>query len=146
MKKLLVVLSVLLMMAGCGKKDEFKTTVCEGDYEGVHVVQTLTHDDTKVYTQVMCMTSDVAELFDEEFDVEAALQMMMELYDKEGVTYTYSLDGTILTETIELDYEKADMAVLREAMLVEGDETTSYVGYEETMKNMEAAGLACKLK
>lgn len=152
MKKVLAaVLSICMLfgLAACGSKGEKTSiTVCEGNTMSVEVVNTLEAKGNKVIKQTMEMKTDIGSLGLSEDDIKDLLDQVAAVYDITGVSYDHSLDGNILTETVTIDFSKADLKELKEAELLDesstGDE--AFIGLKETVSAIEGQGFTCKLQ
>lgn len=144
MKKILALLTAVMMLSACGSKNESKVTVCSGSSDGVEVVNTIKYTESKVtsitYQNTITFDEGLADY------VESAAQQYQEAYSEvEGMTYEYTITGTTIVETTVVDYEVADLENLVSLGLIDTgeNETVDYIDYELTLSSMADIGLTC---
>lgn len=152
MKKLVVSLFALAMLAGCGSKEP-QTVVCTKASEGTEVTLNAEGDtvNTQVYKEsVFITTLGLTEAdFGEGADREAKLaELKTELYSQvegiEGITVTLELTDGKLIATETYDFNVVDMDKLEELDLVEGGLLSSdSISLEKTVDGYKEAGMVC---
>ena len=147
MKKLLTILLVLLVVAGCGSKT--KKTICTAELEGVAIENTILSTDEYVDSIVYKTTISVDDM------LVPYLETAAEEYGKNfvgltGVKYEYTVEGNILVELTTIDYKTVDYQDLIRLGLLELEEgvvpTPFAVKYTELKAELEASGCTCKMK
>lgn len=148
MKKLLSLMFVLFLLVGCGGSDSSETMVCKGTTSGViEVTNTVEYNGDKVLKQEIKNEVTLEKLGLNKESLEALVSQYSSAYDIEGVTYEYSIsEEGLFTETIGIDFEKADFAKLQSAGLIESEdgEEISFVSFSATKEALETFGLKCE--
>lgn len=144
MKKILPLLSIMvLLLTGC-QGSEPKITVCEGISNGVNVVNTIKYEGKKVNSIIYENSITVDEtLIDTVKD--AAQTYEASVQGVKGLTYSYKIEGNMLTETTTIDYDLADMEQLASMGMIDASEEgkINFVDYELTINNMTSMNLTC---
>ena len=152
MKKLLKVGMCIMMAAvvlsGCGGgSSKTETAVYEGDINGVKISNTIDYSGDRVLKQTSVSEMNFKDLGMTKAVMEQTVPQYKKLYDIKGVSYKADITDDTITETTVVDYENADFDALKTAKLITGtkeDGKILYVSYEQTVKNLESAGLTKK--
>ena len=145
MKKLLAIVLLLGSLVGCSEeKVEEKTIVCTYSQSGLVTENAIVYEGDKVVKQTLTNQIDYEMFGLTKEQTEYSTEEYAALYDVNGVEYTYSIEGTILTETIVIDYKKADLNELSNASLIQMEEDAKYVSFEKTIESLENSGFICK--
>ena len=152
MKKLLKVGMCIMMAAvvlsGCGGgSSKTETAVYEGDINGVKISNTIDYSVDRVLKQTSGSEMNFKDLGMTKAVMEQTVSQYKKLYDIKGVSYKADITDDTITETTVVDYENADFDALKTAKLITGtkeDGKILYVSYEQTVKNLESAGLTKK--
>ena len=152
MKKLLKVGMCIMMAAvvlsGCGGgSSKTETAVYEGDINGVKISNTIYYSGDRVLKQTTVSEMNFKDLGMTKAVMEQTVSQYKKLYDIKGVSYKADITDDTITETTVVDYENADFDALKTAKLITGtkeDGKILYVSYEQTVKNLESAGLTKK--
>ena len=148
MKKILSSLLVLILCFGMfGCSGNSTTTVCKMG-EGTDDATTITFKakGDKVSTaEYVYVVNFVAFGYTEEVVQGAVDQGVLNFADIAGVSYKGEIKDGILTETIAVDYDKADMAVLvSKGIVISTDgKTPTFVGLEVTIDQLTKDGATC---
>lgn len=146
MKKLLALCCVFCLV-GCSSSEPIKkTVVCEAKLDGgAEQKITLEAEDDTLLVQRAESSLDFSTLGVEQDQIEGIVKEFEDQYDVTGITYSYSIDGPVLSETIEADYQKADLKeLIQKGFLESEDENITVVSLEKTIKNLEKEGYTCK--
>lgn len=148
MKRLLSLIFVLFLLVGCGGSDSSETMVCKGTTSGViEVTNTVEYNGDKVLKQEIKNEVTLEKLGLNKESLETLVSQYSSAYDIEGVTYEYSIsEEGLFTETIGIDFEKADFNKLQSVGLIEtedGKEIT-FVSFSATKEALETFGLKCE--
>lgn len=148
---------LLFGIAGCGANRD-QQVICSGDIEGTQVTSILRSDEQGVYKEIYEERTDIQNLgydsitFDETQEQEILKQVsshkydISKLQDVKGVHLWTSLDGNDFVFTLEINYEDADMDVLKELHFVEGNQLDLGISLEKTQTSYEKMGLRCNRK
>ncbi|MBQ8821257.1 MAG: DUF1307 domain-containing protein [Lachnospiraceae bacterium] len=152
MKKLmnlLLSLTLVLALAGCGK-EQSATYVLNFSQDGVSMV------DTQVYQA----TGDIVTQMDENVVIDLSAlddttkELMVAYYDEfygamgtdvpEGVTFSSSYENDIYTVNLSMNLKEADLQVLGERgyllLTSENGETVKVISFKQTCEYCEANG------
>ena len=145
MKKLLVLVTSLMLLAGCSEPKVEKVTVCKGTSEGNDIVNTIKYVDEKVNSVTYQNTIVVSESLIDYIKTYAD-NYKETVKDIEGLTYDYTIEGTTVVETTTVDYTVADLSELAAAGLITTgeNETVDYIDFTLTLKYMTDIGLTCE--
>lgn len=148
MNKFLSILFVLCLLAGCEGSVSSKTMVCKGTTSGViEVTNTVEYNGDKVLKQEIKNEVTLEKLGLNKESLETLVSQYSSAYDIEGVTYEYSIsEEGLFTETIGIDFEKADFAKLQSMGLMEAEdgEEITFVSFSATKEALETFGLKCE--
>lgn len=143
MKKLLV-LCCLFCLVGCSSEPEKKTVVCEADIQGVNQKITLEAEDDDLTVQKTESTLDFGSLGITEEQIKEVTKEFEDEYDLNGMRYTYSIEGTVLTEKIIVDYKMADLKELLDNGIIESEEeNVTSVSLKQTVESLKEQGFTC---
>lgn len=160
MKKAISVLlsaCMLVLMVGCGAKEQSATYELVQEEEGMYVmsdVQTLNAKGDKIYEILETTTMEFADVD------EATLEMLLQYYDEtveamkaeapEGAEVSSSYEGNVYTLTMNLNLENADLQELVAGGYLMGlddsedlDKVT-FISFKQTCEGLEAAGYTKK--
>ena len=147
MKKLLCMLCLAAcVLCGCSS-NKTETLKCTGTLSGViNVTNTIEYEDDKVLKQTLVNVVTVEDLGISESDLETLVSQYSGSYDIDGVTYSYKIEEGVFTETIAIDFEKANFDDLATAGLISAEEegTITYISLEETKEALETASFVCE--
>lgn len=140
MKKMGALTLMLLMLTGCfGDKET--TTVCKSETNYGVQTETIDADGDKVTKYKAVLTQDLSEFIDtekytdKELEEKYAENTKIDYSNIKGVKYSLKIEKGILTETIEVDYTKADIAELtKKGLIVEQGKTVDYISLEKTVE------------
>lgn len=147
MKKLLVMLMAATVLCGCGGSAKVEKAVYEGEINGAKIRNEIEYSDDKVLKQTTVSEINYTELGLTKEVVEQTVEPFKTKYKIDGVSYTAEITEEKLVETTTIDYEKADFDKLKSAQLITStkeDGKIMYISYEQTVKNLEKAGLTKK--
>lgn len=151
MKKLLKMGMCIMMAAailsGCVGNAKTETAVYEGEINGAKISNTIEYSGDRVLKQTAVSEMNFKSLGITKTLIEQTVAQYKELYNIEGVNYKADVTDEKITETTVVDYEKTDFEALKNAKLITNtkeDGKVLYVSYEQTVKNLESAGLTKK--
>ena len=152
MKKLLkmgiCIMMAAVVLSGCGGgSSKTETAVYEGEINGAKVSNTIDYSGDRVLKQTSVSEMNFKNSGIQKEVVEQTVAQYKKLYDIKGVTYKADITDYTLTETTVVDYENADFDALKTAKIITGakkDGKILYISYEQTVKNLESAGLTKK--
>ena len=148
--KLLLCLSLVLALTGCGKEQTATYTAVQ-DVMGIKITdtQTITAKGDKVITMVEITDIKFTDFTEEELKVAA------ETYDEQyaelaktfpkSVESTYGLEGDIYKFKLTINFDGADLEELVDAGLVtkpagQEDKKLAYISFKQTCDGLESMG------
>ncbi len=143
MKKIIAVLCILCLAACQEKPNETKTTVCEGEINGVSITNTYEYEDDKILKQTSVNVMDLKGI-DEDMVLNSVEQFKESISGIKGISYEYTIENQVLNEKVIIDYTQTSMKELLDSNLVTGEENAAYVSYEQTIEGQKEAGFTCK--
>lgn len=144
-KTLCLILAAAFILGGCSKKTE--TMVCNYTLGSNSAKNTIESEGDNVLSQKITQKRDVSNLGMSEDQLNDAIDKAKDLYDIDGVKYSAKLNKNLLTETIEIDFEKADLDELNKASLISvptGEDKVDYISLKTSKESLESAGYKCK--
>lgn len=147
MKKLLVMLMAATVLCGCSGSAKVEKAVYEGEVNGAKLRNEIEYSDDKVLKQTTVSEINYADLGLTKEVIEQTVEPFKTKYKIDGVNYSAEITEEKLVETTTIDYEKADFDELKSAQLITStkeDGKIMYISYEQTVKNLESAGLTKK--
>ena len=142
MKKLLICLCLMIGLVGCSKSET--VTVCSISSTGLVMENTIVAQSDKIVKQTLVNQIDFEMAAMTKEQVEELVQVYVSLYNIEGVEYSYEIEGSILTETIVIDYSKASLEDLQRVELIQNIDDVEYISLEKTIDSLESTGFICK--
>lgn len=148
MRKILNLVLVFVLIIGvtaCGGKEEVRTF--EGISNGVKVQSVFTTKGDKIVKQnstntIIFEDFGITEQAEKDAIKEQIQTNVDSLNEIEGVTDTIEVTDESLVETIEIDYEKADIKQLSQMGVIQvTDENIDYLSMKKTAEAQIAAGL-----
>lgn len=148
MKKLLVLgLLLTTILVGCGSSKKETVTVCTQELGGISYSVTYKAEGDKVTSMEQVSVTDSTGSGYTAEQIEEMLQSYADNYNAmTGVSYNYTFEDEILTETILVDFNKtsnSDLIAL--AILSASDADVDYISLDMTVKSLESQGITCKL-
>lgn len=151
-KKVILLLAVVVLAAGTAAFVHLRTnqkTVCTGNINGQEVSVALTHNKDKLKRQTIEKSTSF-EILGEGItssEVEKLAQEQEKIYQNiPGISYSYEVSGDTVIERLTIDFQKADIALLEEYGIVEGNSVTGEeenktVSYEATLRGYKAVNI-----
>lgn len=124
-------------------------TVCTGNINGQEVSVALTRNKDKLKRQTIEKSTSF-EILGEGItssEVEKLAQEQEKIYQNiPGISYSYEVSGDTVIERLTIDFQKADIALLEEYGIVEGNSVTGEeenktVSYEATLRGYKAVNI-----
>lgn len=149
MKKILTVLLVLLVVAGCSSTTvEQKTTTCTLESEVMTSNMEIVSEGDNVVKQITTNTTDFGSVGYSEEDIMTLVDTYTSLYgDIKGLTYDHEISDGTLKEVVTVDYKNGDMEEFLEKGVIttsEDGEVPEYVSLELTIESIESQGYTCE--
>lgn len=151
-KKVILLLAVVVLAAGTAAFVHLRTnekTVCTGNINGQEVSVALTRNKDKLKRQTIEKSTSF-EILGEGItssEVEKLAQEQEKIYQNiPGISYSYEVSGDTVIERLTIDFQKADIALLEEYGIVEGNSVTGEeenktVSYEATLRGYKAVNI-----
>lgn len=135
-KLLAVFFTALFVLLGCSKEE---TATFENSQNGMTSVLTYYYKNDLVTKQTATNTYDLKKLGVSEADAKKEVQAINDKYTAiDGVTASLEIKDGILTQTLSVDYTKADVSKLRQAFPEEftgsGDKISFKASKESLLK------------
>jgi Uncharacterized protein conserved in bacteria len=143
LKKTMVFLAVIILLASCSQSAQTQIT-CVGAVADKDVTLVLSATDDKADKNITTYDYSIAEL---EISDEEANERLIEhakQYDVPGVVYTYNIENSQISETIEIDYHAAEMITLISLGLVEQKASDTFISLEQTKTGLTNKGYTCE--
>lgn len=149
MKKILTVLLVLLVVAGCSSTTvEQKTTTCTLESGVMTSNMEIVSEGDNVVKQITTNTTDFGSVGYSEEDIKTLVDTYTSLYgDVKGLTYDHEIGDGTLKEVVTVDYKNGDMEEFLEKGVIttsEDGEVPEYVSLELTIESIESQGYTCE--
>ena len=149
MKKILTVLLVLLVVAGCSSTTvEQKTTTCTLESGVMTSNMEIVSEGDNVVKQITTNTTDFGSVGYSEEDIMTLVDTYTSLYgDVKGLTYDHEISDGTLKEVVTVDYKNGDMEEFLEKGVIttsEDGEVPEYVSLELTIESIESQGYTCE--
>lgn len=134
MKKitLLAVIPMSLLLAACGG-EETKTFIYEEEGMSSEMVFTYSGDSVNNERSTTTLEYEPLGLSSAEAAEEVLADFTLDIQDVAGVEYNIDYGDSEAVETVEINYEEADINELREAgVQIEGEEDAEGISLEQT--------------
>ncbi len=134
-----VLFATAIFLTGC---NGYETTTGSGSINGQDIKITLTYKDDNVVKQLIEKETPYSAL-GEDITADTAEQLakqQQEIYNQmQGVTYSFKTSGDKISEKIEMDFQKADIAMLRDSGVIESSVAVSDENGENMTVSLKAA-------
>ncbi len=146
LKKLFSLGLMLFLVSGCfggGSTETLRCSLVEEEYDmKTEVDYELNFKDGNPSTANLDMSMDFGDEEMAEMNYEFMDEMFLEMFDGEGVSSSTNLRGSVITISINMDFDKiADHAVAEEILGTNFDDT---VTMEEIKADLEGSGFVCR--
>ena len=146
MKRKLISLSMLVLLAGCQKEGVVnQQAICTYENEDVKAETIFEHDGKNVIMQTNHNQIELEKVEISKEELEATAMIASEISRPlSGVTYYYEIDDTYFNETLIIDFDKASLIELADIGLVRNmkEEVTS-ISIEATINSNREMGMTC---
>ena len=142
LKKTMFFLAVIIMLASCESAQTQVTCVgAVGDKDATLV---LSATDDKADKNITTYDYSIAELEISDEEANERLVEHAKQYDVPGIVYTYNIENSQISETIEIDYHTAEIITLISLGLVEQKASDTFISLEQTKMGLTNKGYTCK--
>lgn len=143
-KSIYILLVVLIMVSGC-QINETTKTVCSSKKDLGSSSIVLEAKGNNVLLQTQTSFIDVSRFSEEE--LEEILILIRSQYEGiEGVTRTETIKDDVIIEVIELDYQRANLTILKSKGLIDASDAVETIGLKETVAAFKDLGYTCLQK
>lgn len=145
MKKIVsLVLIAVFVLVGCQSAKE-STTVCELGMEGYKSTSTLVAKGDKILSLVEESTMDLSNIPEDQ--METFLSSMESSFKGiKGITHTYTVEGKLLSQKTEYDFNTIDVGVLKSMGFITDDVKAEHLSLKQTKENFNLMGATCDPK
>lgn len=114
MKKIIALVLLLSLAAGCSTDSSTKLTSCKFEDELISIDLSIESSGNKIKTHTATTVADFTNVDTTEDEIIAIAEEAKKVYEaKPGFSFEYKFDTLILTETISVDYSKASFEDLK---------------------------------
>jgi len=148
MKKIIILLLGVFLLAGCSSGSKEKEVTCTIAEQGVESTVVYTGEGDEVFTSktTFKLKYDLFGVVDQSMKEQLKEQYEATYTQMEGITIEVSIDGEEYLEmSIDVDYRVADKDYLVAAGLLDSDDAENdTVSLEKMLELNEEAGYTCK--
>lgn len=148
MKKIIILLLGVFLLAGCSSGSKEKEVTCTIAEQGVESTVVYTGEGDEVFTSktTFKLKYDLFGVVDQNMKEQLKEQYEATYMQMEGIVIEVSIDGEEYLEmTIDVDYRVADKDYLVAAGLLDADDAEGdTVSLEKMLELNEEAGYTCK--